>query len=385
MPALQERRRLGRTGLHVPPVVFGTSCLGNLYEALPWATKRGIVQEWFRHMDAPVALDSAGKYGAGLALESIGRALRELGLRPQDVTICNKLCWRRAPLRGTEPTFEPGVWKGLEHDAVQDVGYEGLLRCWEEGCELLGDYRPRIASLHDPDEYLAQARTKAERADRWSRILDAYRALGELKRRGAVEAVGVGAKDWTVIRELAEAVELDWAMLACSFTIYRHPREVVDFIAALDARGIGIVNSAVFHAGFLVGGRHFDYRVASRENPQDAGLFAWRDRFLALCRSFEVVPAAACVQFATSAPGIVSIALNTSRPERVRENVALVTRRVPEAFWSAMKERGLIAADYPYVGSSVQADTVGAPSAAVGRPVRAGPLDFAASRSPDDR
>lgn len=350
MTALMERQRLGRTELYVPPIVFGTSCLGNLYEALPWQTKCDIMREWFRHMDAPVALDSAGKYGAGLALEVIGRGLRELGVQPQDVVISNKLCWRRVPLRGPEPTFEPGVWKGLVNDAVQEVGYEAMLACWREGCELLGDYRPRIASLHDPDEYLAQARTQAERATRWQLILDSYRALGDLKRQGEILAVGVGSKDWTVIRELAREVELDWVMLACSFTIYHHPRKVLDFIAELNARGVGIINSAVFHAGFLVGGRYFDYRVLSRENPEDAKLFAWRDRFLALCASFEVSPAATCVQFGLSAPGIVSIALNTSRPERVKENVALVTRRVPDAFWKAMKEQDLIAGDYPYLG-----------------------------------
>lgn len=350
MTSLLERQRLGRTELHVPPIVFGTSCLGNLYEALPWPTKREIMSEWFRHMDAPVALDSAGKYGAGLALETIGRGLPELEVRPKDVVISNKLCWLRTPLKGPEPTFEPGVWKGLTHDAVQEVGYTGMLKCWQEGCDLLGDYRPRVASLHDPDEYLAQAKTPAERSRRWEQVLDSYRALGDLKRRGEVGAVGVGSKDWTVIRELVGAVELDWVMLACSFTIYHHPREVLDFIATLNSRGVGIINSAVFHAGFLVGGRFFDYRAVSRENPQDAKLFSWRDRFQALCKSFEVAPAAACVQFGMSAPGIVSIALNTSRPERVKENVAMVAHRVPDAFWTAMKEQELIAGDYPYLG-----------------------------------
>ena len=33
---------LGQTGVRVPPIVFGTSCLGNLYEALPAETKLAI-------------------------------------------------------------------------------------------------------------------------------------------------------------------------------------------------------------------------------------------------------------------------------------------------------------------------------------------------------
>ena len=49
---------LGTTGVRVPRLVFGTSCLGNLYEELPRETKLDISREWFRHVSPPVALDS---------------------------------------------------------------------------------------------------------------------------------------------------------------------------------------------------------------------------------------------------------------------------------------------------------------------------------------
>lgn len=340
---------LGKTGLKVPRIVFGTSCLGNLYQAIPYETKLAIAREYFRHLSPPVVLDSAGKYGAGLALETIGRALRELGVSPDDVVISNKLAWVRVPLVGAEPTFEPGAWQGLEHDAEQRISYEGIRECWQQGCELLGEpYRPSLASVHDPDEYLAQASSAGERKERWRDVLGAYRALGELKESGEVRAVGVGSKDWTVIRDLAQEVDLDWVMFACSLTVYTHPPELLQFVASLAEHGVGIVNSAVFNAGFLIGGEFFDYR---KPDPvADASLFKWRERFLALCREHEVSPAAACVQFGLSPPGVVSVALNTSKAERVRQNVDLVTTEVPHTFWKALKENGLIAADYPYLG-----------------------------------
>ena len=74
----------------------------------------------FEHLPKPVVIDSAGKYGAGLALEVMGQCMRDLGIPPHDVIISNKLAWLRAPLTTPEPTFEPGAWFGLEHDAVQD-------------------------------------------------------------------------------------------------------------------------------------------------------------------------------------------------------------------------------------------------------------------------
>ena len=104
------------------PIIFGTSCLGNLYREIPMETKVAIAAEWFRAYGHPT-IDSAGKYGAGLSLECIGKALKALGKTGNDIDISVKLGWRRsrrlAP--GEEPTFEPGAWKGLEWDALQDI------------------------------------------------------------------------------------------------------------------------------------------------------------------------------------------------------------------------------------------------------------------------
>ena len=340
----QGHRNLGRTGLQVPPVIFGTSCLGNLYAALSAETKLAIVREMFQHVSAPVALDSAGKYGAGLALEVIGQNLRQLGIAPQDVVISNKLGWYRVPLRGAEPTFEPGVWAGIQHDAESRISYAGIHACWEQGCALLGaPYRPAMVSVHDPDEFLATDPT-----GRWPDVLGAYRALFELKQSGAVKAVGIGSKDWRVIRAVADEVPLDWAMFACSLTVYSHPPELLEFITKLHARGVGIINSAVFNAGFLTGGPWFDYR---RPDPvRDAPLFAWREKFLAICRQFAIEPADACVQFGLAVPGVVAVALNTSKPERIAANVASAQTAIPADFWRALKAAQLINREFAYLG-----------------------------------
>ncbi len=242
----------------LPPVIFGTSALGNLYRAMPEDQGRELVAACAA-ASAPLVFDSAGKYGAGLALESLGRHLRSLGVPPERMLISNKLGWRRTPLVGAEPTFEPGAWVDLAHDAVQDISADGIGRCWEEGCRLLGaPYRPQLVSVHDPDEYLAAATSTGDRARRIDDIVGAYATLHELKRARRCAAVGIGAKDWLVLRELADRVALDWVMLACSLTVHHHPPELIAFIAELHRRGIAVINSAVFHAGFLTGGDHFD-------------------------------------------------------------------------------------------------------------------------------
>jgi len=347
---LTSKKPLGDTGLQIPEVVYGTSYLGNLYTALPYENKLALMEKWFECTDTPVLIDSAGKYGAGLALEIIGKGLSDLNIDPGNILISNKLGWYRVPLTTDEPTFEPGAWEDLENDCIQTFGYEEIIKCFDQGNELLGGtYKSEMVSIHDPDEYLMAAIDPADRKVRLQEILDSYNALFDLKKQGKVKAVGIGSKDWTVIRELYENVKFDWVMFANSYTIFHHPGELLDFMDLLHSRRVGIINSALFHGGFLTGGDKFDYREVDPASEKGKLIYGWRDKFNALCEKHQVHPGDACLHFGLSHPAIVSIALNTSKPEKMNRNVEILQREIPDSFWMAMKKEKLIDPAYKYL------------------------------------
>ncbi len=323
---------LTRDGVEVTPVIFGTSCLGNLYRVLPYETKLELARAWFRTAAKP-AIDSAGKYGAGLALECIGRALRDLSVPADGITVSVKLGWRRKPLATPEPTFEPGVWAGLEYDAEQDISYHGIMRCYEEASELLGGRPIDLVSVHDPDEFLAGGGSVED-------ILGAYKALFELKQAGRARGVGIGAKDWRVIRGLYRDIRFDWVMFACAPTILRHPRELRDFMLKLKDDRVGIIDSALFNGGFLTGGDMLDYRKA--DPLRDAALFQKRADYLDICKAFNIDPAAAAVEFGFRQPGVAAVSLNTSVPGRIPQNAAYAQHKSPAEFWAELKRRKVI-------------------------------------------
>ncbi|MCY2975874.1 MAG: aldo/keto reductase [Planctomycetota bacterium] len=353
--------------IKLPRVVFGTTTLGNLFVLPSDADKSKLVEAWLKAIPAhvapahvansPVAIDSAGKYGAGLALEVLGQELKRLAVDPKHVLISNKLGWRRVPLRAAEPTFEPGVWLGLKHDAVQDISYQGIMRCWVEGCELLGDYTAQMLSVHDPDEYLAVATDASDRQRRLDDILAAYDALYDLQKQGKAQAIGIGCKDWRVVRELDRLCKFDWVMLANSFTVMSHPKELLDLMDSLAARQIPIINSAVLHGGFLSRGssngdtlsghssaptEYFDYKPMNPQDPSDAAKLAWRDRFFRVCQSHILSPFDVAVSYGLSHLGIRSIALSTSRHDRVPALVDAATKHIPESLWIAMVDNRLL-------------------------------------------
>jgi len=332
--------------LRIQPIIFGTSGLGNLFIALDETLKYDVIRECINHSEGAVVFDSAGKYGAGLALETLGRCLKKLNVKPDKVIISNKLGWVRTELKTEEPTFEPGIWKGLKYDAVQKISYDGIMECFEQGNQLLDGYIPQMVSVHDPDEYLAKAEDEKHAQQLYDDILDAYNALFELKRQGKVLGIGVGAKDWKTIQKISNDIPLDWVMIANSLTIKTHPKELLDFVAELDNKGVYIINSAVFHSGFLVGGDYYDYKLINPDIESTGTLLKWRHDFFQVCEEFGLKPAEACVQFALNIPGIKSIALNTTSAKRVKENIEMVHIKIPKEFWETLRARRLINVDH---------------------------------------
>ncbi|MDB5010737.1 MAG: D-threo-aldose 1-dehydrogenase, partial [Mucilaginibacter sp.] len=227
----------------------------------------------------------------------------------------------------------------LQYDAVQKISYDGIIECFEQGNELLNGYIPAMVSVHDPDEYLDKAQSPEEDKKLYHDILDAYRALEVLKREGKVKAIGVGAKNWKSIERIANDVDLDWVMIANSMTIKSHPKPLLDFMKKLEHKGVQIINAAVFHSGYLVGGDYFDYKLVTPENKV---LAQWREDFFKLCADFNIKPAEACVQFALMAPGVKSVTLSTTDPRQVKDNIAMAEAEIPQKFWDLLIARGMI-------------------------------------------
>lgn len=347
---MQQKSLLGKTGIQVPEIIYGTSYLGNLYKELSEEEKLDLMREWFNVSEGLVAIDSAGKYGAGLALETIGHGLEKLNINPKQVIISNKLGWYRVSLETGEPTFEPGAWVNLKYDAVQKISYEGILECWKQGSELLGKkYKASLVSVHDPDEYLIAAPDEKDRLKRLAHIKAAYKALFELKENGEVKAVGIGSKDWLTIQMLYAEVKFDWVMFANKFTLYHHPKTIIEFMQQLHKDGVGIINSALFNAGFLTGGDYFDYQLLKRDDPENQHLFEWREKFHRICADFKISPGDACLKFGISAPQIAAVALNPSKVSRMKHNVEVLNSGFPSAFWKELKSEKIIDREYPYL------------------------------------
>jgi D-threo-aldose 1-dehydrogenase len=302
---LDQHGPLGETGLSVPPIVFGTSALGNVCRVITEQSKLTICGEWFQRVAPAVMVEVAYEHGDGMALEVLGRMLRRMEIDRDEVIVC----------------LSVGRGEGAG-------AYDIVHSHWEKSCRLLGDdYRPKLISIAQGSENDLQAAT-------------------ELKDTGDVCGVGLEVSDGGGL-DRAAAAGVDWVALRGGITIMRHKSEILESMSRRADRQIPIIVSGVFEHGFLVGGNRLDGRVLNAEDTADRSLLAWRKSFVALCDGHGISPAHACVQFALSAPGVVAVTLESSYADRVADNVAAVARNAPLNFWQSMKEEGLLAEDYP--------------------------------------
>lgn len=341
-------RPFGKTGLDFPTIIFGSSSLGNLFKSYTKAEKKEILLEAFQQTAPNTVFDTAGKYGAGLALEVLGEFLVEENIPKSNIIITNKLGWTRVPLTTPEPLFEPNIWKGIKNDAVQKISYEGVLECFEKDNELLQGYIPQLISLHDPDEFLGKAKNEKEREALWKDVLGAISAMKELKDQGKVDGIGVGAKDWKIIKEIYKRFPLDYVMIANSLSLINHPPELLSFVNLLKEDEVGIILAAIFQSGFLTGEDFFDYKKLDPKIIEDQKKIQWRNLFFEVCERYEVAPFHACIQFSLKIPGVTSIALSVTKPELVKKNLMASETTLPEAFWKELKDKSLIS-DFPYI------------------------------------
>ena len=67
-----------------------------------------------------------------------------------------------------------------------------------------------------------------------------------------------------------------------------------------------------------------------------------RDRLAAIAERHGVDLRAAALQFCAAHPVVAAVIPGTKTPARVRENVALMGRSIPAAFWQELKRVGVL-------------------------------------------
>jgi D-threo-aldose 1-dehydrogenase len=279
--------------------------------------------------------DSAPHYGHGLSERRIGDALRG---RPRDAFVLSSKVGRLLTPAAQVPAEQHGYVGGLPFVQHWDYSASGVRRSVEDSLQRLGLSHLDVAYVHDCD-----AATHGANADAVRRqvIDESLPALQALKREGLVRAVGLGVNDVAIVMQVMRHADLDALLLAGRYSLLDQ-RALPELWPLCAARGVHVALGGVFNSGLLATGTRaaaparFDYGPAAAE---------WVDRTArieALCEAHGVPLRAAALQFALAHPVVEVLMLGPRSAAEWHDAAAMLRQPVPEAFWAALRQHGLI-------------------------------------------
>jgi aryl-alcohol dehydrogenase-like predicted oxidoreductase len=209
-----EYRELGRTGLRVSVVGYGTAPLGDMFGANDEETA---LQSAYRALDAGINFfDCSPFYGKGLAEERLGKVLRG---RRHEIILATKA----------------GRYGPEEYDFSADR----IRRSIEESLRRLGTDYVDIFQLHD-----------VEYVDLEGPIGEGYQELVRLRDAGLCRFIGMTGYPTAMTRRVITECDLDVTLS------YAHSTLLDDCLATqilplAEERGVGVINAAAVALGLL--------------------------------------------------------------------------------------------------------------------------------------
>jgi D-threo-aldose 1-dehydrogenase len=330
------RRVLGRTGLEVTVLGFGTAPLGDLYARLDDATAIATVERAFAL--GINLLDTSPLYGRGLSEHRCGTAIRRASR--QDIVLCTKVGRWMDPFRA--PDDVAGFVGGQPHRAVFDYSYDGTMRSVEQSLLRLGTDRLDLLLIHDVDVWTHGVDAIEERFRQ--AMSGAYVALDKLRSEGVVAGIGVGVNEAEMCVRFAKAGRFDTMLLAGRYSLLEQPA-LPEFLPLAERQGIGVMLGGVFNSGILatgaVPGAKYNYKDAPAE------ILSKVADIERVCAAHGVALPTAALHFALGHPAVASVVLGGQSPQEVERNVAALSAHVPTALWSDLKDKHLLDADAP--------------------------------------
>ena len=300
-------RPLGRTGLEVTPICFGTSPLASMSALYGYSVdeERAVATVRAVFDSAVNFLDTSNGYGEdGTAERRIGLAVRQAGGLPPRLVLGTKV----------DPDPRTGDFSG---DRVR--------ASLEESMERLGVDHIPLLHLHDPERITFEEAIAPG---------GAVPALAELRERGLVDHLGVAGGPVELMRRYLGTGEFEVLLSHNRYTLLDRSAEPL-FRYAAD-RGLGVLNAAPYGGGMLSKGPGVQQKYAY--GTRDDRIRDAAGAMEAACERYDVPLAAAALQFSMRSEVIDSTVVGVSSPQRISQTVELAAVAIPDELWSELEQ-----------------------------------------------
>jgi D-threo-aldose 1-dehydrogenase len=299
-------RPLGSTGLSVPAVTAGGGPLGSMPQNFGYEVAEADAVALVRDILAsPIrTIDTANGYSGGESERRIGLGLSayaaEHGGVPDDALVITKVDARDGDYSGERV-------RASVAESIQRLGISPL----------------PLVHLHDPEFHDFDAMTSPG---------GAVETLVRLREEGTIAHIGLAGGD---VREMARYLRLgvfEALLVHNRWTLVDHSAE--QLILDAGARGIAVVNAAIYGGGILANPRggltSYGYRPA---RPQTLAAIAAMEE---LAARHDTDLATVALQASLRDPRVATTVVGFSKPERIDAIVRSSRVELPNEFWAEL-------------------------------------------------
>jgi D-threo-aldose 1-dehydrogenase len=286
--------------------------------------------------------DTAPFYGAGLSEIRLGKQLSKH--KRSEYRLSSKV--GRLILSEIEQEIQTFGEKGdlFKHGRKNKVAYDytadGTIRSIEESLKRIGVDHLDFVWIHDiardfhGDNWIAQF----EVAHRGAMV-----ALTRLRDEKVIKGWGLGVNRVEPCELTIEMTEMqpDAFLLAGRYTLLDHEQALQRLMPACQAKKVDVVVGGPYSSGVLAGGPNFEYAPASPK------IRAKVERIRTICDQFAVSIKAAALHFSLAHPASAAVIPGASKPERIVEDHAAISQKVPDEFWHELRKEALVSPNAP--------------------------------------
>ena len=333
-------RSIGKSGLKVTELGFGTAPLGNLFRPLPDETANQTLaaaeKAGFGYYD------SAPFYGFGLSERRLGDALRAR----KDIVLSTKVGRLLKPVPGpVDPTVvRHGYATPMPFEPVYDYSYDAVMRSYEESLQRLGLSRIDILYIHDIGRLTHGDANGARMAELTKG--GGLKALEELRAGGAISGFGMGVNEVAACLEVMDHARLDVILLAGRYTLLEQT-SLDELFPRCEEASTSIVIGGPYNSGILAVGAKTSAKLYYNYEPAPADVVEKVRRIETVCDRHGVPLAAAALQFPLAHRLVASVIPGLDSPERVIHSLALYQYEIPADLWQELRQEKLIRPDAP--------------------------------------
>ena len=319
-----EQRQVGRTDLMITTLGLGGAPLGGNFVDLKNAEALALIHA---ARDAGIRyFDTAPWYGFGRSERAMGDVLRG-----SDYILSDKVGRLLRP-GAVENPMDFGMIDPLPFHVIYDYGYDGIMRAYEDNLQRLGLERIDILLAHD----IGVFQHGEENARHFRDLAEGgYRAMDELRKGGAVKAIGLGVNENQVCLDALGIGDWDVFLLAGRYTLLEQTPLDALFPACRSA-GTSIICGGPFNSGILVGRGMWNYA----KPPADVVAKA---RALGdVAARFAIPLGAAALQFPLRDSIVSSVIPGPRNLDELSQIVEWFATPIPSEFWATLVSEGLL-------------------------------------------